>query len=82
MEDLKNNTENVEEKSTTNQKRRAPYRKNYRKDGVKKENKVTEKKENTKKGKQNKASNQDLEVKFKKSPVKIIPLNRKKYYSL
>ena len=74
MEDLKNNTENVEEKSTTNQKRRAPYRKNYRKDGVKKENKVTEKKENTKKGKQNKASNQDLEVKFKKSPVKIIPL--------
>ncbi len=74
MEDLKNNTENVEEKSTTNQKRRAPYRKNYRKDGVKKENKVTEKKENTKKGKQNKAPNQDLEVKFKKSPVKIIPL--------
>ncbi len=74
MEDLKNNTENVEEKSTTNQKRRAPYRKNYRKDGVKKENKVTERKENTKKGKQNKASNQDLEVKFKKSPVKIIPL--------
>lgn len=74
MEELKNNTENVEEKSTTNQKRRAPYRKNYRKDGAKRENKVTEKKENTKKGKQNKASNQDLEVKFKKSPVKIIPL--------
>ena len=74
MEELRNKTENVEEKSTTNQKRRAPYRKNYRKDGVKRENKVTEKKENTKKGKQNKISNQDLEVKFKKSPVKIIPL--------
>ncbi len=74
MEDLKNNTENVEEKSTTNQKRRTPYRKNYKKDGAKRENKVTEKKENTKKGKQNKISNQDLEVKFKKSPVKIIPL--------
>ena len=74
MEELKNNTENVEEKSTTNQKRRAPYRKNYRKDGAKRENKVTEKKENAKKGKQNKISNQDLEVKFKKSPVKIIPL--------
>ena len=74
MEELKNKTENVEEKSTTNQKRRAPYRKNYRKDGVKRENKVTEKKENTKKGKQNKIPNQDLEVKFKKSPVKIIPL--------
>ena len=74
MEELRNKTENVEEKSTTNQKRRAPYRKNYRKDGVKRENKVTEKKENTKKGKQNKIPNQDLEVKFKKSPVKIIPL--------
>ena len=74
MEDLKNNTENVEEKSTTNQKRRTPYRRNYKKDGAKRENKVTEKKENTKKGKQNKISNQDLEVKFKKSPVKIIPL--------
>ena len=74
MEELRNKIENVEEKSTTNQKRRAPYRKNYRKDGVKRENKVTEKKENTKKGKQNKISNQDLEVKFKKSPVKIIPL--------
>ena len=74
MEELRNKTENVEEKSTTNQKRRAPYRKSYRKDGVKRENKVTEKKENTKKGKQNKIPNQDLEVKFKKSPVKIIPL--------
>ena len=48
MEDLKNNTENVEEKSTTNQKRRAPYRKNYRKDGVKKENKVKYKEGKTK----------------------------------
>ena len=66
MEEIKNISENLEKNiSNSKQKRKAPYKRNYnKKKNVKGEN---VKKENLKRGEQE-------EVKFKKSPLKIIPL--------
>ena len=70
MEDLKNISESADSKSNTKQRRRAPYKKNYHKDVAKKENILVDTKGKSKKTKKE----TDLEVKFKKSPIKIIPL--------
>jgi len=70
MEEIKNASENIEKNNSNSKpKRKAPYKRNYSKknstngDKIKKENL---KRETLKRGEQ--------EVKFKKSPVKIIPL--------
>jgi len=76
MEELKNTSENLEQNSSNvKQKKKAPYKRNYNKknntngEKAKKEKIKGEnlKKENFKRGVQE-------EVKFKKSPIKIIPL--------
>ncbi len=74
MEEIKNTSENLERNnSNSNQKRKAPYKRNYNKknssngEKTNKENVKNSKKENLKRGEQE-------EVKFKKSPLKIIPL--------
>jgi len=76
MEEIKNTVENLEQNSSNvKPKRKAPYKRNYNKkssengEKTKKEKIKSEnsKKENFKRGVQE-------EVKFKKSPVKIIPL--------
>ena len=78
MEENKNNIETLEEKNNPSKaKKKTPYRKNYRKNTLK--NLETEKKEkNTKKAKQAKqpkqAKENNNEFRFKKSPIKIIPL--------
>ena len=75
MEENKNNIETLEEKNNPSKaKKKTPYRKNYRKNTLK--NLETEKKEkNTKKAKQPKqAKENNNEFRFKKSPIKIIPL--------
>lgn len=78
MEENKNNIETLEEKNNSSKaKKKTPYRKNYRKNTLK--NLETEKKEkNTKKAKQAKqpkqAKENNNEFRFKKSPIKIIPL--------
>lgn len=74
MEEIKNTSENLE-KNNSKQKRKTPYKRNYNKknssngEKAKKENVKREnsKKQNLKRGVQE-------EVKFKKSPLKIIPL--------
>lgn len=78
MEENKNNIETLEEKNNPSKaKKKSPYRKNFRKNTLK--NLETEKKEkNTKKAKQAKqpkqAKENNNEFRFKKSPIKIIPL--------
>lgn len=78
MEENKNNIETLEEKNNPSKaKKKTPYRKNFRKNTLK--NLETEKKEkNTKKAKQAKqpkqAKENNNEFRFKKSPIKIIPL--------
>ena len=70
MEDLKNTGESANSKSNVKQRRKAPYKKNYHKEVAKKENTLVAPKGKSKKIKKE----NDLEVKFKKSPIKIIPL--------
>ena len=71
MEEITKTNEGLEnKKSNVKPKRKAPYKKNYAK-------KEIEKKEPTKKksvAKNTKKSEENLEVRFKKSPIKIIPL--------
>ena len=74
MEEIKNTNENLEKSnSNSKQKRKAPYKRNYNKknssngEKTNKENVKNSKKENLRRGVQE-------EVKFKRSPLKIIPL--------
>ena len=77
MEEVKKTNEELENaKSNSKSKRRAPYKRSYnKKESVKKEagKTQTQKRENFKRGQNRKVEN-DVEVKFKKSPIKIIPL--------
>ena len=75
MEENKNNIDILEEKNNSSKaKKKTPYRKNYRKNTLK--SAETEKKEkNEKKAKQPKQVKENSnEFRFKKSPIKIIPL--------
>ena len=74
MEEVKKTNEGLENsKSNSKQKRKAPYKRGYnKKENVKKEVSKTDKKENLKRNQNKKEEN--LEVRFKKSPIKIIPL--------
>ena len=77
MEEVKKTNDELEKtKSNLKQKRKAPYKRSYnKKESVKKEAEKTEtkKRDNFKRG-QNKKIENDVEVKFKKSSIKIIPL--------
>lgn len=69
MEKQKQMSKNVESNSTLKPKRKKPYKRNYAKrDGEKKESVENTRKEMIRKEETN------LEVRFKKSPIKIIPL--------
>lgn len=72
MEEISKKNESTENSANNvKPKRRTPYKRNYnRKENTRKEN---IQRENTKNNKKKKQEN-DLEVKFKKSPIKIIPL--------
>ena len=75
MEEIKNSSENLEKKSSNSkQKRKTPYKKSYKKNNSngEKTNKEKVKRENPKK--ENLKRGEQEEVKFKKSPLKIIPL--------
>ena len=72
MEDIKNVAENLEQNSSNGKnKKKTPYKRNFNKKSN--QNGENVKKEKTKKENQ-KREEKELEVKFKKSPVKIIPL--------
>ena len=72
MEEIKKTNEGLENnKTNTKPKRKSPYKRNYNK--KEKNQKENTTKENDKGEKKQKHLN-DLEVKFKKSPLKIIPL--------
>lgn len=67
MEENKNKAEGAEKSVSVQPKKKPPYRKNYnKKNNTNGENLEKSKKENLKRGEQ--------EVRFKKSPIKIIPL--------
>ena len=72
MEEVKKTNESIENNnSNAKPKRKSPYKRSYnKKENVKKEN---TKRENVRKDKKEKLE-EKLEVKFKKSPIKIIPL--------
>ena len=77
MEEIKKTNEGLENnKTNTKPKRKTPYKRNYnkkekiQKEETTKENTRSEKAKGQKKSKQQK----DLDVRFKKSPLKIIPL--------
>ena len=72
MEEISKKNESTENSANNvKPKRRTPYKRNYnKKENTRKEN---IQRENTKNNKKKKQEN-DLEVKFKKSPIKIIPL--------
>jgi len=62
MEEIKNANENLEKNNSNSKtKRKAPYKRNYNK-------------KNNSNGENKKRNEKELEVKFKKSPIKIIPL--------
>ena len=74
MEEVKKTNEGLENnKSNSKTKRKTPYKRSFnKKESVKREASKADKKENLKRNSNKKEEN--LEVKFKKSPIKIIPL--------
>ena len=76
MEELSKTNEGLENNSSNNKsKKKAPYKRNYnKKENTKKERNKSETIKKLKKSNENKKIQENSEVRFKKSPIKIIPL--------
>ena len=73
MEELSKTNEGLENNGKS--KRKAPYKRNYnKKENTKKEKNKIESIKKEKTSKQNRKLEENIEVRFKKSPIKIIPL--------